>query len=448
MTPIVCTTPTVTPTIQSSIPSGIQDTNDLRLAIAPLADSKRLMRGINMAWYTNTQTVAEEDVTPYWFKTGFDFDILRADLDTLQTMGVRHIRISALIFQFLNWHHEFGSQGLNASVIRTFDSFLEEVENRGMILTVSFLGPLWSYSNHPSLGEYFRIFNETSDMEPGAQYNLGQTMVNFAEYYRTNDAIHTWEIVGGFSRFTEYLSNNITGFGLTVDATDLFDLFESVAENIRAVDTEHFVTISDRWPTDYDAEWQATGLIPPNYDVRLLDASDYIALCQYSDDSTLNRAGLLLTPSVITEIGSSQLDNHSREFNSDILLNTYAEAINKSYSGFCPWEFSRNIVVHEENDTLPNHLRHDWTWDALLLFSLYRNDSVKFINTSNWYVLSSEPQFDWAGRVSFTLFHRPEGAYPEPFGFDDERFYDPAEGDTIVEVLSRNLLFGEVEIIN
>ncbi|MGY5858716.1 MAG: hypothetical protein RTU63_05050, partial [Candidatus Thorarchaeota archaeon] len=32
--------------------------------------------------------------------------------------------------------------------------------------------------------------------------------------------------------------------------------------------------------------------------------------------------------------------------------------------------------------------------------------------------------------------------------FDDERFYDPAEGDTIVEVLSRNLLFGEVEIIN
>ncbi|MCJ7817916.1 MAG: hypothetical protein MUP60_03615 [Candidatus Thorarchaeota archaeon] len=457
-TPIVCTSPTITAPIQSSVPSGTPVIREPSMSIAPLTAAHLLMRGINMAWYTNTETfqytlsdetLVEEDVTPYWFKIGFDCDILRADLDTLQLMGVRHIRISALIFQFLNWHPEFGSQGgLNASVIASFNSFLDEVESRGMILTVSFLSPLWSYSDHPSLMEYFRIFNETSSMSPGAQYNLGQAMVSFSEHYRTNDAIHTWEIVGGFSRFMEYLSNSSTGFGLTIDATELFDLFESVAEDIRAVDDEHFVTISDGWPLDYDAEWQATGLVPPNYDVRLLDATDYIALCHYSDNTTLNIAGLLHTPSVITEIGSSQLYNHSREFNSEILLRTYAEAINKSYSGFCPWEFSRNIVVHEENDTLPNHLRHDWTWDALLLYSLYRNDSVKFINTSNWYVLSSEPQFDWAGRVSFTLFLRPEGAYPGPFGFEDERIYDPAEGNTIIEVLSRNLLFSDVEIIN
>ncbi|MHA1787115.1 MAG: hypothetical protein ACTSWU_02865 [Candidatus Thorarchaeota archaeon] len=447
MTPFVCTTPTVAPAIQTSIPSGIQDPQDQRLSIAPLANSDCLMRGINMAWYTNTKIIAENE-TPFWFKIGFDIDILRADLETLQKMGVRHIRVSALIFQFLNWHPEFGSQGLNASVIAAFSTFLNEVESRGLLLTVSFLGPLWSYSEHSSLIEYFRIFNETSDMNPGAQHNLGQAMVDFAEYYRRNDAIHTWEIVGGFSRFMEYLSNSTTGFGLVIDSTELFDLFESVAENIRAVDDEHFVTISDGWPLDYDTEWQATGLVPPDYDERLLDASDYIALCHYSDNTTFNPLGPLLTHGVITEIGASQLYNHSREFNSEYLLDTYVEAITESYSGFCPWEFSRNIVIHEENDTLPNHLRHDWTWDALLLFSLYRNDSVKFINTSNWYVLSSEPQFDRSGRVSFTLFHRPEGAYPEPFGFEDERTYDPAEGGTIIEALSPNLLFSDVSIIN
>ena len=446
MTPIVCTTPTVAPAIQTSIPSGIQDSHDLRLSIAPLADSDRLMRGINMAWYTNTQTIAE-GVTPYWFKIGFDIDILRADLDALQTMGIRHIRISALIFQFLIWHPEIGSQGLNASSIATFSTFLDEVESRGMLLTVSFLGPLWSYSKHPSLMEYFRIFNETSSTSAPV-VNLGREMANFAEYYRTNNAIHTWEIVGGFSRFTEYLSNSTTGFGLVIDSTELFDLFESVAENIRAVDDEHFVTIGDGWPLDYGAEWQATGLVPPNYGERLLDASDYIALRHYSDNTTLNPPAPLYIPGVITEIGSSQLYNHSRQFNSEFLLETYAEAIDESYSGFCPWEFSRNIVVHEENGTVPNHLRHDWTWEALLLFSLYRNDSVKFINTSNWYVLSSEPQFDRSGRVSFTLFHRPESAYPEPFGFDDNRTYDPAEGGTIIEILSPNLLVSDASIIN
>ena len=430
LTPIVCTTPTSVPTNQNMIPSAIPDSQNLGLSIAPLADANRLMRGINMVCYTNTEIAA---VTPYWFKVGFDIDILRVDLDALQTMGVRHIRISALIFQFLIWHSEFGSQGLNASVMSTFSSFLSEVESRGMLVTISLLGPLWPYSEHPSLMEYFRVFNETSGMNSGAQYNLGQDIVTFADFYRTNDAIHTWEIVGGFSRFTEYLSNSTTGFGLVIDSTELFDLFESVADNIRSVDEEHFVTISDGWPADYDAEWQSTGLVPPDYDVRLLETSDYIALCHYSDNTTLNAPAPLNTPGVITEIGSSQMYAQSREFNCEFLLKTYAEAINKSYSGFCPWEFSENIVVHEEVGSLSNHLRHDWTWDALLLFSLYRNDSVKFINTSNWNVLSSEPQFDRFGRISFTLFHRPE---------------NPVDEGTTTEVLSQYLLFGNISIVN
>lgn len=457
ITPIVCTTPSVTTPIQSTIPSGIPDIHEPRMSVAPLPDRDLLMRGINMAWYTNTQTVqftledetvVEEDITPYWFSIGFDLDILRADLDALEIMGVRHLRISALIFQFLNWHDEFGSMGLNASVIATFNSFLEEVQNRGMILTVSFLGPLWSYSEHPSLMRYFRIFNETSGMNPSALFNLGQAMVSFAEHYRTNDAVHTWELVSGFSRFTEYLSNTSTGFGLVIDSTSLFDFLESVAEDIRAVDDEHFVTVSDGWPLDYDDTWWATGLVPIDYDERLLEVTDYIALCQYSDNTTLNLAGSLNKPSVIVEIASSQLYNHSREVNSEVLLKAYAEAINKRYSGFCPWEFSQNLVVHEENNSISNHQRHDWTWDALLLFSLYRNGSVKFINTTNWYVLSTEPQFDQSGRISFTLFHRSENVYPVPFGFEDERSYDPADGGTIVTVLSRNLLIGDALVIN
>jgi len=289
MTPIVCTTPSVVTPIQSSIPSGTPEIHDQRMSIAPLPDGDLLKRGINMAWYTNTQTVqftledetvVVEDITPYWFSIGFDIDILRADLDALQTMGVRHLRISALIFRFLNWHDEFGSMGLNASVIASFDSFLTEVRNRGMILTVSFLGPSWSYSEHPSLMRYFRIFNETTGMNPSAIFNLGQAMVNFAEHYRTNDEIHTWEIVSGFSRFTEYLSNSTTGFGLVIDSTSLFDFLESVAEDIRIVVDEQFVTMSDGWPQDYDDEWWATGLVPIDYDERLLDVTDYIALWQ------------------------------------------------------------------------------------------------------------------------------------------------------------------------
>ncbi len=427
------------------------------MSIAPLPDRDLLMRGINMAWYTNTQTVqftledetiVNEDITPYWFSIGFNLDILREDLDALQTMGVRHLRISALIFQFLSWHDDFGSMALNVSVLATFNSFLEEVQNRGMILTVSFLGPLWSYSEHPSLMKYFRVFNETTGMNSVALFNLGLGMVSFAEHYRTNDAIHTWELVSGFSRFTEYLSNSTTGFGLVVDSTALFDFLESVAEDIRTVNDEHFVTISDGWPTDYDDEWWATGLVPIDYDERLLEVTDYIALCQYSDNTTLNLAGSLFKPSVIAEIASSQPYNHSREVNSEVLLKAYAEAIKQRYSGFCPWEFSQNLVVHEENGSTSNHQRHDWTWDALLLFSLYRVDSVKFINTTNWYVLSTEPQFDQLGRVNFTLFHRPESAYPVPFGFEDERNYEPADGGTIVTVISRNLLIGDALVIN
>jgi len=456
MTPIICTSPPAEILRQPPTPSEIPDIHEPRMSMGRLANRDSLMRGINMAWYTNTQTaqftldddsIVDEDITPYWFSIGFDLDILRADLDALQKMGVRHLRISALIFQFLVWDDEFGSMGLNGSIMTIFDSFLQEIQNRGMILTISFLGPFWTYAEHPSLMKYFRIFNEPSGMNQWALHNLGLSMVDFAQYYKERTEIHTWELVSSFSRFTECLSNSQTGFGLTINATAIFDFIGSAAEDIKAVDNLHFVTVSDGWPPSFAEDWWTTGLVPVNYEGRLRNLTEIIALCYYSDDTIPNPIGAHMKYGAIVEIASTQPYNHSRELNSEILLNAYTEAINKSYSVFCPWEFSKNVIVHEESGAIPNHNRHDWTWDALLLFSLYRNDSVKFIDTTNWYVLSSEPQFDSFGRVDFTLFHRPDGVYPEPFGFEDGHSYDPAEGGTIVTVLSRNLLIGDAFII-
>lgn len=442
---------------EGAITTAIPETHDQEMLIAPLPQRELLLRGINMPWYSNTERVrvtlsngteVYEDITPYWFKMGLDLNILRADLDALSLMGVRHIRIAALIFQFLNWHTEFGSMGINASVIETFNIFLEEVEARDMILTVSFLAPLWSFSGHPSLLQYYKIFSSTSGMSPAALFNLGSHMASITEHYQNSDVINTWEVVSGFSLFTEYLSNNETGFGLDIDATALFDFFEDTAESIRAVVEDQYVTISDGWPLQYDEDWWETGLVPVNYDQMLPEATDYLALYHTSDNTSLRHAGSLLKQEVFVQVSSSQLYNYSREINSKVLLNIYLEVLNDSYSGFCPWGFSQNIIFHEENSSIPNHQRHDWSWDALLLFSLYREDSIKFINTSNWYVLSTEPQLDRFGRIRFTLFHRPEASYSPPYGFDDRRIFDPSEGGTVVTVYSDNLLFGNMLIIN
>lgn len=457
MTPIVCTGPSVVVPIQSSTPAGIPDNHEPSMSMGLVPGSESLRRGINMAWYTNTQTaqftldddsVVEEDITPYWFSIGFDRDILRADLDTLQKMGVRHLRISALIFQFLVWDDEYGSLGLNGTIMTIFDAFLYEIQSRGMILTISFLEPLWSYSDHPSLMKYYRIFDETTGMNQWALHNLGLSLFDFTQHYRDRTEIHTWELVSSFSRFTECLADTQTGFGLTINATSIFDYIESVADDIKAVNDLHYVTVSDGWPPDFEEDWWTSGLVPVNYEGRLRNLTDIISLIYYSDETIPNPEGAAMKHGAIVEIASTQPYNHSRELNSEILLKAYAEAINKSYSAFCPWEFSQNVIAHEESSTMSNHNRHDWTWDALLLFSLYRTDSVKFMDTTNWYVLSSEPQFDSFGRVNFTLFHRPEGMYPAPFGFEDGRSYDPAEGGTEVSVLSRNLLIGNTLIIN
>lgn len=441
-----------------SIVADIQDTHPPEIAIAPLPQRDLLLRGINMPWYSNTRqmkfrltngTEVYEDITPYWFKVGLDMDILRADLDALELMGVRHIRITALIFQFLLWNPNTGSTGINATVIESFNQFLEEVENRNMILTVSLLGPYWSYASHPSLMEYYRIFSVTGmPKQPQPLPLLGSWIAFLVQHYEHSDAIHTWELVSGFSQFTEYLRNNVTGFSLDIDSTTIFDFLETTADAIRALVDDKYVTISDGWPLQYGEEWWETGLVPEDYDQRLVEVTDYLALYHSSDNTTLKLAGSLHKQEVLVDIRSSQTYNYSRKVNSEVILNLYLETLNDSYSGFCPWGFSQNIVYHEENDSIPNHNRHDWSWDALLLYTLYKNGSTKFINTTNWYVLSTQPEFDRFDRISFTLFHRPEAAYPAPYGFEDGRVFDPAEGGTVVTVYSENLLFGEMPIIN
>ena len=81
MTPVVCTGPSVAVPMQSSFTSGIPDIHNREMSIGLVPGSELLMHGINMAWYTNTQTalftlddesVVEEDITPYWFSIGFD----------------------------------------------------------------------------------------------------------------------------------------------------------------------------------------------------------------------------------------------------------------------------------------------------------------------------------------------------------------------------------------
>ena len=456
MTPVLCNLPIINTPDSTLTIADIRDAQTPHMSIAPLEESSRLLRGINMPWYSSTQKMkvtlsngseVYEDVTPYWLKYGFDLDILRADLDAMALMGVRHIRTTALIFQFLDWLPEFGVTGFNESVLSSFNTFLEEVQDRDMILTVSFLAPLWEYSDHPSLMQYFRIFNDTSVVAP-ALCNLRTFMVSLAQRYRQSETIHTWELVSGFSLFTEYLTNSETGFGLDIDATALFNFFEETAVDIRDVADGKYVTISDGWPLQYGEDWWNTGLVPMHYDERLVDATDYISLYHISDNTSLHRAGSLIKHEVLSQVGSTQLYNYSRQRNCEVILNLYLEALNDSYSGFCPWGFSQNIVVHEGNDSLINHERHNWSWDALLLFTLYRDDSIKFINTTNWYVLSTEPQLDVFRRLSFTLFHRPEAAYPAPYGFADGRIFDPSEGGTVVTVYAENLLFGDMLITN
>ena len=177
LSPIICTLPTSDSSNSDSYVANRHKLYNPDKPIPPLPERDILLRGINMPWYSNTQRArmilnngseVYEDITPYWFKMGFDIDILREDLDAMAAMGVRHIRTTALIFQFLNWKSGSGSTGVNSTVISSFNTFLEEVKIRGMVLTVSFLAPLWAYSTHPSLMEYFQIFNRTSGLSSSA----------------------------------------------------------------------------------------------------------------------------------------------------------------------------------------------------------------------------------------------------------------------------------------
>lgn len=384
-----------------------------RMRVSPLSEVDRLMRGMNMISYAGPRgfwfnlgngTMVWESVEPYWFRIGFDEERLETDLDALQTMGVKYVRSYALIFQFLEWHPMNGYTGLNTSSIANFNTFLRELSYRGMILTVTFMTPLWSLIDHPSLLQYYRVFNSSSGMSAGALQSVRDAVVDFVEHYQSNDVIFSWDLVGGFSEFISHLRDPINGFGLDVNPVSMFDFIKTTANEIRGVDEDHLVTMSDDWPQNFGEDSWLNGHVPPFYNESLLDLVDYVSVRVFSDNSTLPVIRYLRKPVMISEIASTQPLNTDRQLNSKMLLDAYADAINKSYSGFAPWEFSRTAVLHQQHDPGSENLQCNWTWDALLLFSLYRDDTVSFLSTSDYCLLSTQPIIDIYGHVTFELF--------------------------------------------
>jgi hypothetical protein len=382
------------------------------MRVAPLSQAEKLMRGMNMVsraspggfWFhLENGTKVWESAEPYWFKEGFDEDLLKHDLDALQTMGVRYVRCCALIFQFMNWNPITGYTGLNASTVANFDQLLEELSYRQMILTVTFLTPLWSMNEHPSLLEYYRVFNSSTGMSSGALSSIRLAMVDFVDRYQSSQVIFSWDLVGGFSEFIGTLLDTTTGFSLDVDVTSIFNFVEDTAEDIRGVVDEQLVTMSDDWPGSFGEEsWQA-GLVPTLYNKSLLNLVDYVSLRFHSDNATLPTIQHTVKPVLVSEIASTQPFTRDRRVNSDLLLDAYTEAVNKGYSGFAPWEFSRTTIVSPENETGDENQDHLWTWDALLLFTLYRNDTVSFLNTTDYSLLATQPAFDVHGHVTIEL---------------------------------------------
>jgi hypothetical protein len=388
-----------------------------RTSVAPLAESEKLRRGMNMLSYASREgfwfqldngSLVWENIEPYWLRIGFNPETLEADLNSLQVMGVRYVRSSALIFQFMNWDESDGYTGLNSSAIANFDVFLEELGRRGMLLTPTLISPAWTPVEHPSLMQYYRVFNSSTGMSPGALDGICDAMVDFSQHYWSSDVIYSWDLVGGFSEFIALLTNSTGGFGFDVNPVAMFDFIEDAADQIRAVDTEHKVTMTDEWPWNFDEESWNAGEVPPLYNESLINLVDYVSVSLFSEDPTLPGIRLMQKPFVLSEVASSRVFDIDRETSSRMIIDTYAEVINKSYSGFAPWEFSRTSVLHEPADPLESDSIHDWTWDALLLFSLYRSDAPDFVSTSDYRLLSSEPEIDTHGHVALDFF-LPEG---------------------------------------
>ena len=380
-----------------------------------MAERESLMRGMNMIAYPGAGgawidlgngTEVWESTEPYWFRMGFSQEVLECSLDTMQKMGVRYVRSCALIFQFMEWDMVEGYMGLNASAISNFNTFIEELDRRGMRLTVFFMGPHWSSAAHPSLGKFYQVFNASNGMSQTALEGVGQAMIDFAEHYCTNGAIFSWDLVGGFSKFLAHLKDTVDGFGLIVDASEIYSLMESTAEGIRAVDTKHYLTMTDDWPWTFGEDSWDNGHVPPFYNESLVELVDYISVEAFSDNSTLPVVRHLQKAFVLSAVASTQPTNRSK--NSVLLLDTFSEGLNKSFSGFAPWELSQTAVITETLAVEQGSPVHYWTWDAMLLFTLYRRDSLSFLNTTDYRLFASEPEFTTSGHVTFEL-SLPEG---------------------------------------
>ncbi|MEM4736106.1 MAG: hypothetical protein QXS20_10370 [Candidatus Thorarchaeota archaeon] len=435
----------------------------LGLEIPRLPQSEDLLKGLNFASYTKYDlftyrfpngTEVQEHIGPYWFRLGFDIDVLRADLDAMAIMGVKHVRSFTLIFQFIEWDDSLGYLGLNDTAVANFGVYLEELAARGMTLTPTLFARIGTPDEHPSLRHYFEVFQLPFDpehiVEPHPLVSLADGVIDFISVFEGNPVIHTWEIVNEFSAFMCYLINPPSkgGLSLSCNATQVWHFMCYVRNRIKAADPERYVTISDEWFEIYsNTTWWYWNIMPKYYNESLPTNTDYHAVHHYEPTSQLHALDNVSIPAVIGEIGSPQMYNYSRAVNCRFLLEAYRQAHQLGYSGFMPWQFCENIVYHERTGP-GGHALHDWCWDALLLFSLYRDDSVDFLDTTNWYILSTEPQLDAFGHINLTFFHRAPFNCGPPCGFGDGRYFDPSQIGVSIRILSRHLMTGTALVQN
>jgi hypothetical protein len=94
-----------------------------------------------------------------------------------------------------------------------------------------------------------------------------------------------------------------------------------------------------------------------------------------------------------------------------------------------------------------NECNHDWGADAYFLMGIYRNDTIDFQDTSNWYFITTEPEFDGNNLISFTIFFRNPKPIQTPPSHPASGTYEGA-GGIMLEFATDHFMFGNMSVTN
>jgi hypothetical protein len=245
------------------------------------------------------------------------------------------------------------------------------------------------------------------------------------------------------------------GTGIQTTPSFVLNFFNQTKIEIKKTDTKHFVTISDGWDiiTNQSQEW-LWYYVPPDYNETYIRVSDYYSIHQYDNNGTLRDFSQLNKPAIMGEIGcgwnaseGTQLWNHSRHQNVETLQTSWLDVSEKYYSGFAPWEFAENLIRHDRLIPGTNEDYHDWGGDAYFLMGVYRNDTIDFQNTTNWYFITTEPEFDGNNLISFTIFFRQPIPKKTP-ALHPASQTDEGAGGILLEFATDHLMFGNMNVAN